>query len=88
MRRPRLKALCALLLVCAAAQPAQAGSGQGVLALVNFARTQPQDFARAKRDRANADDLGEDGSALRADPDALNEAIGFLMRQNPLPPLH
>lgn len=52
-----------------------------VLAVINYARTKPQAFARSLReaevDRTWAGD----------EPGALDEAVAFLARQPPLPPL-
>jgi uncharacterized protein YkwD len=77
----------ALLFVLPAA--AQAGEvDDAVLAEVNFARTRPQDYARRLMLQPVSDwerALGSDVQA--ADPGAFAEAIDFLMRQSPLPPL-
>jgi uncharacterized protein YkwD len=55
----------------------------GVLAELNLARTQPGAYARALeaawRSRA---------SGAYDDPSAFREAVAFLRRQRPLPPLH
>lgn len=73
------------------AVPAMAWAGQAddaVLAEVNFARTHPQDYARRLLLQPVSDwerALGPDARA--ADPGAFAEAIDFLMRQTPLPPL-
>jgi len=56
-----------------------------VLAELNFARTQPRQYARElQREAASA--RREIGYADE-DPGAVDEAIAFLMRQEPLPPL-
>ena len=57
-----------------------------VLAEVNFARAHPADYARELRDAARQPDDGYSSLAYE-DRDAVEEAIGFLMRQPPLPPL-
>lgn len=53
-----------------------------VLAVINYARAKPQAFARHLRDAdpAYATWAGDE-------PGALDEAVAFLMRQRPLPPL-
>jgi hypothetical protein len=64
--------------------PAMAGSlGQDVVEELNFARTHPGDYA----DELRAAQRRSDGGFLYEDPDALAEAIDFLERQAPLPPL-
>ena len=55
-----------------------------VLEEVNYARTHPADFARLLRDYRNHP---EDGRTTIEGPAALDEAIEFLERQAPLPPL-
>jgi uncharacterized protein YkwD len=55
-----------------------------VLEEVNYARTHPADFARLLRDYRNHP---EDGRTTIEGPAALDEAIEFLERQSPLPPL-
>ena len=60
----------------------------GVLAEVNFARSQPRQYARALQRLVQASrDGGPFLSYADFDPEALDEAIDFLMRQDPLPPL-
>lgn len=54
----------------------------GVMAELNYARTHPQAFAR---DLRRAQD--EAPTWAGDEPGAVDEAIGFLMRQPPLPPL-
>ena len=86
-----LTALALALAVPAAAIPATAWAGEvddAVLAEVNFARTHPQDYARRLMLQPVSDwerALGPD--ARSADPGAFAEAVEFLMRQTPLPPL-
>ena len=59
-----------------------------VLAEMNFARTQPQAYARELRDASYDRDRGRgDPGFGYEDPYALDEAIDFLERQAPLPPL-
>lgn len=67
-----------------AAGQAQAAESfeEEVLAVLNFARTKPQAFARHLRD-AEIDQATWTGN----EPGALDEAVDFLMRQPPLPPL-
>jgi uncharacterized protein YkwD len=73
----------ALISVLSTSPPAQAAENfeEDVLAVINYARTHPQAFARQLRDA--------DGYATWAgdEPGAVDEAITFLMRQPPLPPL-
>jgi len=80
---PFLFALAALLAAapaCAAAPSLEAR----VLEEVNHARTHPADFARLLRDYR---DHPQDGRTTIEGPAALDEAIEFLDRQAPLPPL-
>jgi uncharacterized protein YkwD len=75
---PPLRALFALLLL-AAPLSAQAGQLEDeVLAELNYARAHPARYAQELR---RADNLGYE------DQDAVDDAIGFLMNQPPLPPL-
>lgn len=64
--------------------PAQAAESfeEEVLAVINYARAKPQAFARGLRD---ADTYR--ATWLGDEPGALEEAVDFLMRQPPLPPL-
>jgi hypothetical protein len=84
-------ALALALAIPAAVLPSQAQAGEAddaVLAEVNFARTHPQDYARRLMLQPVSDwerALGPD--ARSADPGAFAEAVDFLMRQTPLPPL-
>jgi uncharacterized protein YkwD len=59
--------------------------GEALLAEINFARAYPQDYARRLLLQPVSD--WERGLANRTDPAAVAEAIDFLMRQTPLPPL-
>ena len=72
--------LAVLLAVLALPLPAQArGLEAQVLAELNYARANPA---------AYADELAQGGWALRdEDPRVVDEAIGFLLAQRPLPPL-
>lgn len=70
------------------------GLEAGVLEQINFAREHPQDYAeqlRAYRDRFDGRVLyrpGDDAGVLTQEgPRAVDEAIEFLKRQAPLPPL-
>jgi hypothetical protein len=71
--------------------PAAAMAGEmddAVLAEVNFARAHPQDYARRLMLQPVSDwerALGPDARA--EDPGAFTEAVDFLLRQSPLPPL-
>lgn len=56
-----------------------------VLAEMNFARAHPAAYARELRDEAQRDD--HYSSLAYEDRDAVEEAIDFLTRQTPLPPL-
>jgi uncharacterized protein YkwD len=63
-----------------------------VLAELNFARTHPAQYAEHLERGERPDDGGaapdDSGwSAGEQDPDARDEAVAFLMRQRPLPPL-
>jgi hypothetical protein len=86
---PPLRALFALLLLLAAPLPAQAGQLEDdVLAELNYARAHPARYAQELR-RAAASGPSDNGPVdlFYEDPDAVDEAIGFLMSQPPLPPL-
>ena len=73
----------AALGVFAASQAHAAGSfDEEVLAVINYARTQPQAFARNLR-QADTERTTWAGD----EPGALDEAVDFLMRQPALPPL-
>lgn len=82
---------------CAAAVVAVIGVASGaradqfsdaVLAQINFARTQPWDYAQVLRDQARFGDRDEAPTRSQiGDADDLREAISFLERQKPLSPL-
>ena len=73
----------ALLNLCAVAGPAMAGEHEAeVLAEINFARTEPQAYARRLRQQ-----VAYGGWSGYANDRDLEEAIDFLLRQPPLPPL-
>lgn len=77
-----------LLLFAAFAAPVAASDfEESVLAELNFARAQPREYARQMMREPVSH--GQTGYAdLREqDPDAFEEAIDFMMRQPPLPPL-
>jgi uncharacterized protein YkwD len=77
--------LAAATLVAGAPASASApGLDARVLDEINYARTRPADFARLLRDYRNHP---EDGRTTIEGPGALDEAIEFLERQAPLPPL-
>jgi uncharacterized protein YkwD len=61
--------------------------GDEVLAEINFARTQPQAYARWLDEEAGRSGSWGAQPWARQDPGAVDEAIDFLMRQKPLPPL-
>jgi uncharacterized protein YkwD len=69
--------------------PAQASGGleNRVLAEVNYARTHPREYARELRKQAYVGGVVGESEIGNEDVDALDEAITFLMRQAPLPPL-
>ena len=70
------------------AAPAWAnGLGQAVLDEINFARTRPAEYAQDLRAQAMDGRQGGGSTFAYEDPDALYEAIDFLERQRPLPPL-
>jgi hypothetical protein len=84
--RAALLALCAL----SAAAPAHAGAyEEDVLAELNRVRAAPRAFARELRRAEVAQARYERGFGPlgQEDPEAVEEAIDFLMRQPPLPPL-
>lgn len=58
----------------------------GLLDEVNFARTQPRDYARVLLDEADSPRSQSSSFAWENSRD-LDEAVDFLMRQRPLPPL-
>jgi hypothetical protein len=91
--RARVPAWLGLLLVpalFAAPTPLHAGPFEdAVLAELNHVRAHPQAYARELRREgvAQARYGEETGAMARGDPDAVEDAIDFLMRQAPLPPL-
>lgn len=66
-----------------------AGFEDAVLDEINYARANPRDYARElRRDLMRDAGYGDDSySAPPEDPDAVADAIDFLARQRPLPPL-
>lgn len=89
MRRLRAAsaALAALSILSAAAPASAGGVESAVLAEVNFARTHPAEYARQLRKDAYVGGVVGYSEIGNEDVDALSEAIEFLMRQSPLPPL-
>jgi hypothetical protein len=89
MRLTKLFIAAVCTLACAAPQLARAaGNADPILAEINFARTHPRDYALELMLQPVTDwehSLGADGPA--ADTAARIEAIDFLLRQAPLPPL-
>jgi hypothetical protein len=87
----RVSAVLAALLgaLCFASEPARASGDleSRVLAEVNYARTHPREYARELRKEAYVGGVVGESEIGDEDPGALSEAIEFLMRQNPLPPL-
>jgi len=77
-------AVVAAALGCLAAGQAQAAESfeEEVLAVINYARTKPQAFARQLREADT-----ERTTWAGDEPAALDEAVDFLMRQPPLAPL-
>jgi uncharacterized protein YkwD len=72
-----------LLLFCSVAAARERGLDAGVLHELNLARTHPQAYARALQDAA----ARSRASGAYDDPAAFHEAVDFLRRQRPLPPL-
>jgi uncharacterized protein YkwD len=89
--RVRVSACLGLLpLFLAIPSPLHArGFEDAVLAELNRVRTHPQAYARELRraEVAQARYGGRMRGMAQEDPDAVEDAIGFLMRQRPLPPL-
>jgi hypothetical protein len=87
--RTALGGACLGFLALVGAPPAQAsGFESAILAEINFARTQPFDYAQLLRRRARlGDDYEAPTQAGPSDSADLSEAIDFLERQPPLPPL-
>jgi uncharacterized protein YkwD len=76
----------ALTLAAAAHSVVRAAeSDAALLDEINFARTHPQDYARRLQLQPVSD--WERGLAEPYDPAAFAEAVAFLQRQQPLPPL-
>jgi uncharacterized protein YkwD len=78
------------LLLAAPGTSRAAGFEDAVLAEINQVRAHPQSYARELRHEQvrAARYYGEEGYGVtRDDPDAVEDAIDFLMRQPPLPPL-
>jgi cysteine-rich secretory family protein len=75
-----------LLLIGSAAGPASArGLDDAVLDEINYARTHPREYAR---ELARHDAAWQPGDRYASDnAQDVEEAIDFLMRQSPLPPL-
>jgi uncharacterized protein YkwD len=77
----------ALALAVPAPAPAGAQSlGSGVLRELNFARTRPAEYARVLLEEARSPRSAASSFAYE-DRGALSEALDFLQRQAPLPPL-
>jgi hypothetical protein len=94
--RARVPAWLGLLLapaLFAAPSPLHAGPFEdAVLSELNHARAHPQAYARELRREEVAqarygDEPRDFGGMAQEDPDAVEDAIDFLMRQAPLPPL-
>jgi uncharacterized protein YkwD len=81
--------MLAVALLGALAPAAHAGDiGEAVLAEINFARAHPQDYAHRLLLQPVSDwERSLSPSTAEQDPGAYAEAIAFLMRQTPLPPL-
>lgn len=58
-----------------------------VLEEINFVRTHPQEYAAQLRRLARAGERGEYIEVSSEEPGAVEEAIAYLERQSPLPPL-
>jgi len=85
---PRRVLPLALGLFLLTAPSAQAGELESsILDEINFARTQPAAFARDMMRHPASYDAGYYDSQADQDPRAFDEAVDFLMRQRPLPPL-
>lgn len=82
LRFLKAAALTALILACGAGPASAAGRlDQAVLDEINFARTHPASYARF------LDQGDDDDGYVDPEPSARDEAIRFLERQSPLPPL-
>ncbi|HSV02791.1 MAG TPA: CAP domain-containing protein [Phenylobacterium sp.] len=87
--RALLAGICGGLFLCSAPglAAAQVGVEAAVLDELNFARTHPAQYARElRRSAARGGEVGY-SEIGNEDLDALAEAIDFLSRQRPLPPL-
>lgn len=82
-------AVAAIALLASFPAPARAGEVEdSILAEINFARAHPQDYARRLLLTPVSDwEQSLSPAASAQDPAAFQEAIAFLMRQSPLPPL-
>jgi uncharacterized protein YkwD len=78
MRRLCAGSLAALSVMSFALPAVAGGLEAAVLEQMNFARTRPAEYARAMR---------QDPGLHEEDPAAVEEALRFLARQKPLPPL-
>jgi len=74
------------LLVMVGAPASASQLDADVLDELNFVRTRPQDYAQELREAATSRGRYESSFAYE-DPGALDEAVDFLERQPPLPPL-
>ena len=84
-----LALLAAPILLAAPTPLHAAGFEDAVLSEINQVRANPQAYARELRhEQVQTARYGEEGYGVtRDDPEAVEEAIDFLMRQQPLPPL-
>jgi uncharacterized protein YkwD len=83
-------AVLTALVILSLAAPAAAGTYEDrVLAELNHVRAHPQALAHELRraEVAEASYGDRDGPLAQEDPEAVEDAIAFLMRQRPLPPL-
>ena len=87
--RPALSALVAgLVLMSVSPGAASAGTlDEDVLPELNFARSQPREYARRRLQEPAAYERGRYLSFAEQDSSAFEEAFDFLMRQPSLPPL-
>lgn len=81
--------VAALVLLASAPSPAWAGGlADGVLVEMNYARANPRQYARELgRQAASARRERDYTSFGQEDPAAVEDAIDFLLAQEPLPPL-
>jgi len=95
MRARTLACLAVLVAHLSLSAPTAARAGgyeDAVLDEINSARANPQAYARKLRrmqvqDASYGDSYGYGGGMAQEDPYAVADAIDFLMRQRPLPPL-